>query len=66
MLNVCGARTSIFANVHFAWSFGLPGATFTVEKASERAVVDVRVRLAPRDETAPADGADEEPWEDME
>ncbi len=47
-------------------TFEIPGASFTIEKASERAVLDVRVRLAPRGEAPAGEDADEEPWEDME
>lgn len=46
--------------------FDVPGATFTVEKASERAVLEVRVRIGPRGEAAPGENGDDGPWEDME
>ncbi len=47
-------------------TFDLPGASFTVEKASDRAVVEVRVRLAPRGEVPPGEDVEDGPWEDME
>ncbi len=46
--------------------FDLPGASFTVEKASERVVIEVRVRLAPGGEAPSGEDPDDEPWEDME
>ena len=47
-------------------TFELPGASFTVEKASDRAILEVRVRLAPREEAPPGEDLDEETWEDMD
>ncbi len=47
-------------------AFDLPGAVITVEKASDRAVLEVRVRLVPRGEVSPGEDVEDGPWEDME